>query len=618
MAQLSPDGQRQARRYVCRDTSSRTAYIAGHLFFTEWFLYPQIAFWGEGGPLPPAPGHLDMLGDYYEFPLCVEAYTRGGGKSTIFGKILPLREVVCFPNRQGVVCSATDKLLADKAEPVMIQMEENARLIDDFGPIVPKKGQKRIFNKFHMALLNGAVLKQVSLDSRQLGIRAGFYIMDDPEWDPANRSQERYADLRTKLERFIERDAIYMLRPGHMKFYWVGTMRGARSYLYHVCFSKDAKFKNWTRRIQSGAVLDKDTGEILKSTWKERFPVAHLKFVQGINREAFMTEIMNAPAEEKARLLKVDAIANEYTVDKPPKNLDERNAAHLPDPEALMTYHYFTGYEKDGVTKKWQIDTVNQKEHFSKMLKIATFDYAENNTADSDMKALSITGIDARRTWWRLDLWAGWMRDTPFWEFMIRFCAAWRVDIIAPETIAKQHFLVETIGRRIYDGEAEGLIPRDWNPQIIPVLYPPGLERVKGVRIKTALQYRLDRGGLKFPMNYAHKWPFNEERKQIQFFTVDLSELKRDDIIDADSMVHFVPHGRGTAEPTHGVNPVANMMEAIRRGKPFVEGEEGLVGMPLQNVRQEYLAMLLRKQEEQSQSDMKENSNVWPDPFVIG
>ncbi|HUT95827.1 MAG TPA: hypothetical protein VMY37_40620 [Thermoguttaceae bacterium] len=617
--QLTQDGQRQARIAVCQDCTSATAYIAGHMYFRHQYLAPQgETFYGEGGLQAPAEGHGRMLSDFYLYPLCVEAYGRGFGKSTLFGKEVPLRETVCFPNREVVVCSSSDKRVAASAEPIMIQLEENGRIIDDFGALVPKKGAKRIFNKHHMRLLNGSLLEQLTIGSRQRGTRTSRYILDDPEYDPDSKQQERYTELREKLQYFIERQVLYMLRPGHIKFFWIGTMIGAWSYLYHVCFSKDPKFKPWTRRIQSGAVLDKVTGELKRSTWEARFSLKHLKFMRSVSEDAFLTEIMNCPVKEKARLLKIDATANEYTVTELPPNLDTRNAAHLPHPDAVMTYHYFTGYDDAG-RRRWQIDHVNQKEHFDKMLKIATFDYAENVTSKSDMKCIYIHGIDARNTRWTLDLWAGRMPDELFWDFMARFCAAWRVEVIAPESIARQKFLVDIITRRTYEHNYEALLPGDWNPAIIPVVYPQGKENInKGYRIKDAFEYPLPRGAVKLPASYKHKWPFNELYKQFQFFTLDLSELRYDDIIDAGAMIQFVPHGKGTAAPTKGVNPVQDIVTMIKQGGSYVEGQETLVGMPLQEVREEYIGQLILQQEAREQSELQEDSNVWEEAVVIG
>jgi hypothetical protein len=616
--QLSRDGQREARIAVCRDCSSRDAYVAGHLFFMEYYLFPEgNRFWKEGGPLPPAPGHILMLEDFFDYPMCVEAYLRGGGKTTNFGKILPLREVVCFPGRQVVVCSASDKLLADKANAVMIQLEENERIIDDFGRLVPRKGQRRIFNKHYMGLLNESVLEEVTIGSKQLGTRTSRYILDDPEYDPDNHTQERYTDLREKLERFLERDVVYMLRPGFMKLFWVGTMRGSRSYLYHVCYSKNPKYDNWARRIQAGATLDED-GNVIASAWEEKFSIKHLKFVQGIDSNSFMTEIMNAPVKETARLLHIEQTANEYIVDKPPANLGNPDAPHLPDPDALMTYHYFTGYDDSG-RRRWQIDIVKQREHFDKMLKVLTFDYAETRTSMSDLKALWLTGVDGRGTKWLLDLWAGRKSDVLFWDFMILWAAAWRVDIIAPETIARQRFLVETIQRKIQEGEERDLIPANWHPAVPAVEYPAGKENIsKPWRIKEAFEYSLPRGGWKFPASYKNKWPFNECYRQFTFFTMDLSELKRDDIIDAGSMEHYVKHGKGTAEPTKGVDPVANIEKLIRTGQPLIPGEKGLVGMPLDQLRPEYLAMMVKQQYDNSKTQDGDTSNVWDKPMVVG
>ncbi len=607
---------------VCRGYKTAEEYIIGHLFFRNHYLAPQgEKFYQEGGLLPPAPGHILMLQDFCSFPLCVEAFPRGQGKSTIFSKELPLREIVCFPNRQVVVCVASEKLVSDKAAPVMIQLEENQRILDDFGingRLVPKKGQRRIFNKHYMSLLNGAVLEELTIGSRQRGTRTSRYILDDPEYDPDTNKQERYSELREKLQDFIERQVLYMLNPRFMKFFWIGTMIGARSYLYHVCFSKQKKFNSWTRRVQSGAVLDEKTGKVLSSSWEERYSVKHLQFLKGVNDQAFMTEVMNAPAEEKARLLQLDPVANEYTVDKLPANLEQRNAAHLPHPEAVMTYHYFKGYD-DAMRIQWQIDQVNQKQHFDKMRRIATIDYAPTKTSLSDLKAIAITGIDSRNTWWRLDLWAGRMKDEQFWDFLVRFCAAWRVHVIAPETTATQTFLADLITRRVFEGGQTGLIPSDWYPVIHAVDYPQGMDNVnKGYRINTAFGYRMGRGFFKVPASYSAKWPFNEERNQFKFFTVDLSELQRDDIIDAGAMVNYVPTGKGTASPTKGVDPIRDLLEKLKRGEPFIEGEEGLVGMPQDQIKEEYISILISRQHDADRADLQNESNVWADPKVIG
>ena len=615
--ELSAEGQRQARVAVCQDVSSTLAYITGHMFFRNHYLAPQGAtFYQEGGLLPTAKGHLLMLQDFCNFPISVEAFPRGQGKSTIFSKELPLREIVCFPGRQVVCCMASDKLVADKAAPVMIQLEENGLLIDDFGKMVPKKGRNRIFNKHYMGLLNNSVLEELTIGSKQRGTRTSRYILDDCEYDPDSNKQERYTELREAVEKFITRKVFYMINPKFFKFFWIGTMIGARSHLYHVCHSKEKKYRGWARRIQSGARLDENTGKVLSSSWPERYSVKFLQSLKGLDSEAFMTEVMNCPSEEKARLLQLSEVANEYTVDKVPPNLDNRFAAHLPDPEATMTYHYFTGYDA-GMKPKWQIDHVNQREHFNNMTKIATLDYAPTLKSTSDLKAIAITGIDARNTWWRLDLWAGRMPDDKFWDFFIMFCAAWDVSIIAPETVATQRFLIETISRRVYEGDAEGLIPSDWYPIIHPVTYPAGLDE-KGHRIKTAFQYRMTRGLFKVPGSYQTKWPFNEERNQFKYFTIDLSELKRDDIIDAGAMVQYVPHNKGSAEPTKGVNALRDMCESIKKGKPYIEGEEVLVGMPLSEVRSEYLAVLLKRQSDFDRSEKERDDNVWDSPVVVG
>jgi len=615
---LSAEGQRQARVHVCRDDSSRTAAIAGHLFFRNWYLAPQgQKFYGEAGLLPPAPGHIDMLGDFWQYAFCAEAYNRGGGKSTIFAKEKPLMGIVVWPYREVVVSSASEKLASVKAEAIMTQLRENERILADFGNLVPARGSGKVYNAQHLRLNNGSLLEQLTIGSRQRGTRTSWYILDDPEYDPDSNVQERYTELSAKLENHLLRVILPMLNPAHMKLFWVGTMLGSRSYLYHVCFSKDPKYRNWMRRVQSGAIKDKATGKIIQSTWPERFTVEYLEMMRQTMGEHFDSEYMNQPVKEGSRLLVIDPVANEYTVDKPPANLDERNAAHLPHPEATMTYHYFKGTTREG-RMLWQSDRVNQRDYFEKLVKVATIDYAKNRTSTSDMKSIVVSGFDARNTQWILDVWAGRLSDPLFVDLVLRFCCAWRTQIIAPEAVSLQQLLVDAITRRLYEGQSEAVIPLDWRPTILPLNYPKGADELdKGGRIVLWGQYAMPRGAIKVPVSYKHKWPFNEMYRQVQYFTRNLSQLRFDDIIDMMAAVKWVPHSRGTAAPTYGRDPVADVVSLIRQNKPFIEGEEGLVGMDLQNVRPEYLAALLRKREEREQAERQMESALWDEPVVI-
>lgn len=616
---LSHEGQRQARVAVCRDCSGAAAFVTGHLFFRNYYLAPEgQRFYGESGLLPPAPGHLDMLRDFYLYPFCAEMYTRGGGKSTIFAREMPLRGIVCFPYREVVVSSASEKLATRKAESVMMQLEGNERLLADYGKLVPSRGSGRIYNKQHMRLNNGSLLEQLTVGSRQRGTRTSWYILDDPEYDPESPTQERLAELAAKLENHILRIILPMLDPAQMKLFWDGTNLGARSYLYHVCYSRDPKFSQWMRRIQSGAIKDKATGKVKASTWPERFTVEYLELMRRTMGDRFDLEYMNAAIDEGAKLLAVD-FGNTYTVDKPPPNLDDRSAAHLPHPEAMMTYHYFTGYGREG-TKHWQSDRVNQATYFDGLLKIATIDYAETVTSTSDLKAIVISGFDARNTQWILDAWAGRISsDAVFVDFLLRFCFPWHVHIIAPEAVALQKLLADAITRRLYEGDAEFLIPRDWRPTVWPVNYPKGKgELSKGGRIALWGEYPMQRGAIKLPLSYQHKLPFSELFGQIRYFTKSLRELKKDDLIDAASMVKWVPHGRGTAGPARPADPNADLLTLIRQGKPYLPGGEGLVGLPLTELREEHLALLVKQAYDNERRESQEFTNVWDEPCVIG
>jgi len=475
-----------------------------------------------------------------------------------------------------------------------------------------------------MRLNNGSQLRMVTLGSRQRGYRCQVYALDDPEYDPQRKVQERYSELAAALEYHIARIVIPMLAPNRIKFLWIGTMLGARSYLYHVCYSRDPKYRQWCRRIQDIAIRDRDTGQIVDSKWQDRFPVKSLIFLeQTMGREAFDSEYQNICAKETDRVLRIEHVRNEYELDKVPDNLSEHGQPHLPHPDAVMKYHYFRGYspiEKGRML--WQPDTVKAGDYFSRCTKIATIDYARSLRAAADSKCLAIQGFDLRDTRWLLDLWLGKMKDPEFIDLVIRWCAAWRVHIIAPEDVGLQRDLSDAIQKRLYEGESEGVIPADWRPMIVPLKYLAGLDQPesKGPRIKASMELPMQRGAIKFPCTYKHAWPFNELYKQIEAFTADLKHLRHDDAVDTVSMARWVQHPRGSAEPTYGVDPVKDIHTLIAQGKPWIAGQEGLVGMPLKEIRTEYLAQIIKMDydNEQRQREAGALEHVWPKPIVVG
>lgn len=621
-AALTPDGQRAARVFVVRDESTVAASLAAHLFFREYYLRPQqYEFYGEDGLLESAPGHLLMLQDYHRFRLNVQAYPRGGGKSTLFSKEKPLLEIVAHPHREVVVQHATEKLIARKVRPIMIQIGNNARIIDDFGRLQPQgKRDNKPWQEKILWLRNGAILENLTVGSRQRGTRTSIMIVDDPEYDPDCKVQERYAELSAKLEDTMLKTWLPMLRPNRLRFYWIGTMLGERSYLYYACFTKDVKYASWNVRIQSAGGRDRQTRAVVSSAWPQMWSVAYLEWIRLNMGSHYDSEYDNNPVQEAERLLHVEHVPNEYNVDKLPENIDDRNTPHLPHPDAQLTYHYFRGYNQFDGRRMWQIDTQNARRYFDGLYRIALVDWAKTRTARSDLKALGILGFDSRNTLWELDLWAGRMPDTQFIELLIRWGAAWRVHLIGLESVAAQSLLVNAVTKRMYEGESEGLIPADWRPGIVPVDYPAELgdRRSKGRRIETVFQYPLLRGAVKFCADYRNKWPFNERGKQFQYFTVDLEQLQHDDIIDMEAMSGYIKHGKGASGPSYGADPVQDVLTLIRTGQPYLKGERGLVGMPLRDLRPEYLTALIKQQWDNSQADQGDLSNVWDKPIVIG
>lgn len=611
-----------ARRAVCQNVYGPDGkiiprrYIVGHLFFRYYYLaLHEQAFYGEDGLLPPADGHFLILKDFCTYELCVEAFNRGGGKSTLL-KEMALRELTCFDFRVWNMCVATEKLIADKATPIKDVLRNNERLAEDYGNLSPLgKSDEEI------RLPNGSMLRMLTVGSRQRGARCSVYALDDPEYDPEKKVWERYAELAAKLEYLIIRIAIPMLNISKMRFLWTGTMLGERSFLYHVCYSKDKRFQSWKRRIQRVDETNPETGEITKSNWEARFPVNKLGLLrETMGDEAYELEFENVVRRESERILQLQDLPHYYTLDKPVPNIDQRNEAHLPPQDAKMTYYYFGGYYpgSDGRII-WKHDTVNALTHFQQMTKVATIDYAKSMRSTADLKALAITGFCARNWRWLLDLWAGRMEDPDFVKLVIKVCAPWRVDIIAVEDVGIQGLLVSVLQNRIYSPEEEDYIPADWHPAVIPLKYSPGMDQPesKGPRIKVAMEYPIKKGHIKLPKSNMHYWPWNDLKRQIDNFTPDLKHLRHDDVIEAVSMANWVSHSRGSAEPTAYTDPNEDIRNLIKSGKPYVEGMNGLIGMPLSEIKIEHLTELIIQQQNMTMNESGE-LNVWDKPVAIG
>jgi len=620
--ELSADGQRQARLHVLtyyRTPGLKTKQISFWFkvawdFFRTWYLKPEGEDFYKGGFRASPSWHYDVVGDIQEFLFNIQGHPRGGGKSVIGAAELPLMLALTRPNFVTCICSSTQGLIPEKVTKIKLQVVENKRILADFGTMRPRgRSDLRPFNDKILHLMNNSEIHFVSLGQRQRGKRPMLYILDDPEYDGKN-TIERKEVLRQEMEDHMQKIVIGML-PENCGILWLGTMLGKRSYLYHACFTKDKDFQSWNKRVVSGAKLDRATGNVVESCWPANWSVEFLQFKKDTMGLNFMSEIMNNPVSETDRLLSCEPVRNEYTFDLLPPNKDDREAPHLPHPDALMTYYYNKGFNTMTGKQRWQKDTVKAKDYFDNLYKILLFDYAGTVTASADYSCILILGFDARNTAWCLDSWLGKMQDNGLMSMVMRYGEAWDCTYIGLESAGAQIKLAKQAELMLDQRQDTGLSSIEWQPRIRPIKYPGNPQ--KGFLI-AYLKPDFEQGKIKLPGSLKHMWPWKAAYVQIKDFTISLEHLRKDDWIDTLAMKNYAKHGKGDAKPTRGLDPNQEKVDALKAGKPVVPGYDSCQGLGIDEISEEMLDVIAAKQYAQGEYERNEDANVWPDTVVVG
>ena len=328
-----------------------------------------------------------------------------------------------------------------------------------------------------------------------------------------------------------------------------------------------------------------------------------------------MSEIMNNPVSETDRLLSCEPVRNEYTFDLLPPNKDDREAPHLPHPDALMTYYYNKGFNTMTGKQRWQKDTVKAKDYFDNLYKILLFDYAGTVTASADYSCILILGFDARNTAWCLDSWLGKMQDNGLMSMVMRYGEAWDCTYIGLESAGAQIKLAKQAELMLDQRQDTGLSSIEWQPRIRPIKYPGNPQ--KGFLI-AYLKPDFEQGKIKLPGSLKHMWPWKAAYVQIKDFTISLEHLRKDDWIDTLAMKNYAKHGKGDAKPTRGLDPNQEKVDALKAGKPVVPGYDSCQGLGIDEISEEMLDVIAAKQYAQGEYERNEDANVWPDTVVVG
>ena len=130
---LTIAGKKHARLNACCMQSTRDEFVAAWNFFRTYYLASQGRAWYVHGFKPSPKEHFLMVGDIAQYSLNALGAPRSFAKSTVVGEEVPLWLSLTRPNFAILLYLAAQKFLSKRFDRFMFQLEENPRILEDFG-----------------------------------------------------------------------------------------------------------------------------------------------------------------------------------------------------------------------------------------------------------------------------------------------------------------------------------------------------------------------------------------------------------------------------------------------------------------------------------------------------
>lgn len=542
--ELSDDGKRKARLSVVCTQETPDDYVVAWDFFRNFYLLegqPDGYFYDGFCPSPPF--HYQGIHDLAAYGYNVYGAPRGFSKSTVFGTEVPLLGLVSRPYSKTAMCLATDSMVETRFDNMMVQLSENARIIEDFGTLKPVKGTG-IWNRHALRLTNHAGCRGYGVTGRKRGERPHLFILDDPEYDP--EASTSVQTLLSQFERFLFRIVIPMLKKG-CKLFWIGTTITRRAFLYHAVHGNDPRFEHWNRRLLK-AIEYPDGGGDPALLWPEMADQDWLeKRRKEIGSAAFSAEYLNEPVAEEDRVFQPAPRRHGYTLDGDPTEYPYTS-------DAKICYYKVPRSDQAGDAMEYREEPLN--DILASQYIGVTVDYASTQTALSDYSAVMVWGIDNDNVLWVWDLWMGKVRDDKLVDVILSKGRHWRAKVLGIEAVSIQKLLVDKTLDALHASAS-----KDWFPRVMPIRYKR--QEAKASRIM-ALEWRFSQNRMKLPWYARGRFPWSELFQQLEDFTGDMNMLAHDDAVDTLAMVQYVVRGgrRGGYAPP----PEPTLEDLIRKG----------------------------------------------------
>lgn len=602
--ELSTEGQRLARVNACLQTDTPRAAALSWNFFRNYYLMPDPASGYDPmfykNILPSPPGHYRIVSWLNEHRFLAIGAPRGFAKSTLKRSII-LKEMLTRPGIEIATILSKEDFGIDEMDLLKFQLEENERIIEDFGEQRTGHGLG-VWNNHLLRTQGRAAVKMFSMDGRIRSIRPDLVFVDDVEYDEdyKKNARETTADITTKVLKVI-----VSAMEAKSKVCLLGTMLTKQSFLYFVvCTEDDPRFQSerlggkWFKINIPGV----DTHG--NNAWGAKYTKEHLAERRLLLGDSiFRTEFMGDPVSQDEAPFVIRPDLHEYTFE------DAVTADRVTEnPYASDVPVTYNSVKDDGVKRSVVKVVVPFREKVDGMRKVLAIDYASGMTAAHDYSSIVVGGFDDDDNLWVLDAWFGRVRSTRLAQLAWEYALRWRVAGIAVEAIGAQEEIVRLVRETGYS-LTQG--SNSWLPAVIPLKYPGKLS--KGDRISNALERRFNQGRIKLPAQRSNSGAMYELYHQIRNFTPDLVSLRFDDLVDGLTMIQIA--SKGHLPTAKGAPAAVTVIERLRAGERFLPGTDIPLAtlVPFETLPMDVLSVIMRERDEM-QLEMRERSADMLDP----
>lgn len=577
--QLTAEGQWKARLAVlCRQDTPVNLVIAWDFFRRVYLGQTKDAVFYKNGFQESPDFHFDMIHDLAQYGRNAYAAPRGSAKSTVIAVEASILLSLTRPFYEIILALSTDRQVEERFDQIMMQLEQNELILQDFGVVKPKRGQA-LWNHHHLHLNNGAILKGLSVMGKKRGGRPQLFILDDPENDPDSDSETSRLVLIEKFETILFKQIIPMLE-SRSSCFWIGTLIDRKAFLYKAVTGDDPRFDFWNRKILRAISYDKNDITKCHVLWPSKWPRDVLEARRDeIGVSAFHSEYCNEPISAQDRILSIDERKNEYTVEG-----EFNGEAPLANTNIVKWNDRVFGDGGERRTYKEMSQRYN--ELVGPMFRVLLFDYASGLTSYHDYSCIAVCGFDMNATMWLLYGWLGRAKNDTLMRMMYETGLLWQVRIIGIEAVSIQKSFAEAAAE--YMNEQAGIRGDSWRPRIHPVTYPA--KESKSQRIASALEWRFNSGRIKYPAHLKSVWPYDQAYAQTADFTMDLALLQHDDFIDTLGMHKYIIKTKGSRFKRERGTP--SLRERIIKNQPEVPGLPLLSGVSSAEVTDEMMNIM--------------------------